>query len=88
MFISWKRYFGSTQNNFQSVKNKTNVVKPVSKKANECFFLYFSNDTFGRLKITSKVLKIKTANAVKPVSTTANEHFARILATVPPIVSK
>ena len=53
-------YLKSTQNNPQSTKIRTaNAIKPVKKLANERFCPYLGNGTFDRLKITSKVLKIK-----------------------------
>ena len=58
--VSWQWYFRSTQNSLQSTKNLiANAVKPVSNPANEHFGMYLSSDTFDRLKITSKVLKIE-----------------------------
>ena len=49
-----------TQNNLQNAKNKTlHALKPLTKPQNERFRLYHVKGTLDRLKITSKMLKIK-----------------------------
>ena len=48
------------KNYLQNAKNRrANVVKLVKKQTNEHFRPYLGNNTFVRLKVTSKVLKIE-----------------------------
>ena len=58
MPVTLQQYLWSTQNNLQSVNERTaNVVKPVSKPVNTRFHPYLGNSTTDRRNITSKVLK-------------------------------